>query len=275
MSVEPDRYGVMGNPVAHSKSPLIHSLFAEQTGQNLDYQTILVEADGFQAAASAFQDGGGRGLNVTLPFKQDACHWVDRCSERARLAGAVNTIVFEADGSSRGDNTDGVGLIRDLTVNHGWQVAGRSLLVIGAGGAVRGVLPALLAQHPACLVVANRTAERARELAARFTSLGTIRGCGLNELGGQHFDLVINGTAASLSGQVPAIPDSVVRANSCCYDLAYASEPTAFVAWARRRGAALAVDGLGMLVEQAAESFLIWRGVRPDTALAISRLRVA
>jgi shikimate dehydrogenase len=268
-----DRYAVMGNPIAHSKSPRIHTLFAEQTGQGLCYEAVLVPEDGFAEAVARFQRDGGRGLNVTVPFKQQAWELVDERSPRAALAGAVNTIDLRAGGRRFGDNTDGVGLVRDLTVNNGVILEGREVLVLGAGGAVRGVLGPLLEQRPARLVIANRTPARALELAQLFADLGPVQGGGFPELAGQRFDVVINGTAASLQGEVPPLPDDLLRPGAACYDMMYGDGPTAFVAWAQAHGAAQALDGLGMLVEQAAESFLLWRGVRPDTAPVIAALR--
>lgn len=272
---KPDAYAVMGNPIAHSKSPAIHARFAAQTGQRLTYEAILVDPGGFDQAVGNFQGNGGKGLNVTVPFKQDAWRLVDTRSVRAERAGAVNTIRMEADGSLFGENTDGVGLVRDLTVNHGVVLAQRKLLLLGAGGAVRGVLEPLLAERPATLVIANRTVAKARELAEAFADLGPVEACGFDALEGRRFDVVINGTAASLQGEVPPLPDSLLTTDAVCYDMMYAAEPTAFVRWASSHGAAHALDGLGMLVEQAAESFVIWRGVRPDTAPVIRTLREA
>ncbi len=268
-----DRYAVMGNPVAHSKSPLIHRLFAEQTGQDMRYEAIEVPRDGFAQAVEAFRAAGGKGLNVTVPFKQEAWRLATRRSGRAERAGAVNTLVLEEGGGLYGDNTDGVGLVRDLTHNQGVELRGRRILLVGAGGAARGVLEPLLAGAPAQLVIANRTASRAVDLARAFEDLGPVTGCGFPDLAGQSFDLVINATAAGLEGRVPDLPPGVVTADSLCYDMMYGSEPTAFVRWAQARGARRALDGLGMLVEQAAESFLLWRGVRPDTAPVIASLR--
>jgi len=263
-----DRYAVMGNPIAHSKSPRIHRLFAEQTGQALTYEAILVAPGEFRQAVERFQKEGGRGLNVTVPFKQEAWALVESRSERA--AEAVNTLVLGADGSRFGDNTDGAGLVRDLTVNHGVALGGSRILLLGAGGAVRGVLQPLLDLAPAKITIANRTAEKARVLARRF---GTpVRGGGFPELDGP-YDVIINGTAASLAGELPPLPDVALAASSICYDMMYAREPTVFMAWAAARGAAQVLDGLGMLVEQAAESFALWRGVRPETAEIIAALR--
>ena len=268
-----DRYAVMGNPIEHSKSPFIHALFAEQTGQRLEYGALLVPEGGFDAAAQRFRSGGGRGLNVTLPFKEDACRWVRDLAERARLAGAVNTVVFEPGRSARGDNTDGVGLVRDLTQNHGLSIGGRRVLVVGAGGAVRGVLPSLLSQSPESVLLVNRTFSRAADLVARFEGLGSLAACPLDGLAGMRFDLVINGTAASLSGHLPDLPDGLLDTGAVCYDMAYASQTTPFVQWGSAQGASESLDGLGMLVEQAAESFRIWRGVRPETGPVIAALR--
>ena len=269
----PDRYAVMGNPVAHSLSPRIHARFAQQTGQHLDYEAILVEPDGFPTAVEAFQRAGGKGLNVTVPFKEDAWRLADARSPRAERAGAVNTLVLRADGSRYGDNTDGVGLVRDLLDNQGASVRARRVLLLGAGGAARGVLEPLLEQRPARLVIANRTPDKAKTLAAAFRDLGPVEGGGFPELEGHAFDLVINATAAGLAGQVPPVPPGVVTLATWCYDMMYGKGETDFVRWARRQGTAHAVDGLGMLVEQAAESFLLWRGVRPDTAPVIKTLR--
>jgi shikimate dehydrogenase len=268
-----DHYAVMGNPIAHSKSPRIHTLFAEQTGQDLEYSAILVEPGHFVEAVAAFHARGGRGLNITVPFKQDAWTLASRRSERAERAGAVNTLVLEESGEHFGDNTDGAGLVRDLLHNHGSGIEGRRLLLVGAGGAARGVLEPLLDERPALLVIANRTPGKAVDLARRFCELGRVEGGGFDALEGQTFDLVINATAAGLSGTVPDLPASVVGAGTWCYDMMYADEPTAFVRWSTARGAARALDGLGMLVEQAAESFCLWRGVRPDTAPVIAALR--
>lgn len=267
-----DRYAVMGNPIAHSRSPRIHSLFAAQTGQTLVYDAMLVEPGAFDQAVRTFVQQGGRGLNVTVPFKQDAWRLCDRRSPRAERAGAVNTIVVEDD-DLYGDNTDGVGLLRDLRDNHGVALAGARILVLGAGGAVRGVLEPLLQQGPQRLVIANRTAARAEELAARFRELGSVSGGGFETLRGAQFDLVINGTAASIAGDVPPLPPGVLADDCACYDMMYGPEPTAFMNWARQAGAAVVLDGLGMLVEQAAESFRLWRGVQPRTAPVIETLR--
>ncbi len=266
-----DHYAVMGNPIAHSKSPYIHTLFAAQTGQPLEYRAILAAPGQFTAAAQAFRAAGGKGLNVTVPFKQDAWIFADILSARAERAGAVNTLIFDPAGV-RGDNTDGPGLVRDLTINHGYDLAGRRILLLGAGGAARGVLQPLLLQQPALLVIANRTASKALELSLRFSDLGRVSGCGFTELAGRQFDLIINATAASLNHAAPPIPDDILAADGWCYDLMYSSEPTAFVNWGYKQGAARSLDGLGMLVEQAAQSFHLWRGVWPETKPVIDEL---
>ncbi len=268
----PDRYAVIGNPIAHSKSPQIHAMFAEQTGQLMCYDRRLAEIDRFATEVAAFVREGGKGLNVTVPFKEDAWRLVDAASERAQRAQAVNTLIVKPDGSLTGDNTDGVGLVRDLTVNHGRRLAAGRVLLLGAGGAARGVLGPLLQQLPKQILVANRTAAKARDLAEAFAPDGPVRGCGLTEIGGR-FDLIVNATAASLAGQVPPLPDDCLAEGACCYDMMYGAEPTAFMHWGAARGAAQCLDGLGMLVEQAAESFFLWRGLMPETAPVIAALR--
>ncbi len=273
MSTRTDRYAVMGNPVSHSKSPRIHTLFAAQTGQDLEYTAIEVEPGCFHEAVDAFRDGGGRGLNVTVPFKQEAWVHADILSARAERAGAVNTLVFRDDGEVYGENTDGLGLVRDLKANLGVELSGARVLLLGAGGAARGVLQPLLGAGPAALTVANRTPEKAAELALLFDDLGAVSASALTELEGRGFDLVLNATAASLEGGLPALPAGVLAAGGVAYDLMYGNEPTAFVRWGWEQGASLAADGLGMLVEQAAESFEIWRGVRPDTTPVLDTLR--
>ncbi len=268
-----DRYAVMGNPIAHSKSPRIHRLFAEQTGQDISYEAILVPEDGFVEAVRAFREAGGCGLNVTVPFKQEAWRLAEQRSDRAETAGAVNTLYWDEAGRLNGDNTDGVGLVRDLKANHGLALAGIRILLIGAGGAARGVLGPLLAERPAELFIANRTVARAEALARDFAAEGPVQGGGFDTIPAGPFDLLINATAAGLGGEVPPVPPTAVGPGTFCYDMMYGDEPTAFVRWAREAGAGQAVDGLGMLVEQAAESFLIWRGVRPATAPVIAALR--
>lgn len=269
-----DKYAVFGNPIEHSKSPQIHRQFAEQTGQDLSYSKQLVAEDGFEAAADAFFAEGGKGLNITVPFKQDAYSYAARTTPRARRAGAVNTLSLEADGTVLGDTTDGVGLVSDIVDNLGWQVRHKKVLILGAGGAVRGVLEPLLEQQPQHIVIANRTVDKALQLAKGFAEFGYLLGCGFDMLGEQQFDLIINGTSAGLQGELPPLPDSLVDSSgaTACYDMLYGAEPTPFMQWAEQRGA-LVSDGLGMLVGQAAESFALWRDVRPQTAPVIANLR--
>ncbi|WP_445372406.1 shikimate dehydrogenase [Methylomonas sp. HW2-6] len=267
-----DRYAVFGHPINHSKSPRIHKLFAEQTGQNLAYSAQDVPADNFTAAADAFFSAGGKGLNCTVPLKELAWRYADRLSEAAEAAKAVNTLALTADGSILGENTDGTGLLNDLTANLQLNLPGTAILILGAGGACRGIVAPLLKQKPASLVIANRTPAKAHTIADDFNSLGAVDACGYDALAGRCFDLIINATAASLSDELPPLPAGLLAENGTCYDLAYANRPTAFVRWGLANGAAKSVDGLGMLVEQAAEAFYIWRGVRPATAPVIGLL---
>lgn len=269
-----DKYAVFGNPIEHSKSPQIHRQFAEQTGQDLSYSKQLVAEDGFEAAADAFFAEGGKGLNITVPFKQDAYSYAARTTPRARRAGAVNTLSLQADGTVLGDTTDGVGLVSDIVNNLGWQVRHKKVLILGAGGAVRGVLEPLLEQQPQHIVIANRTVDKALQLAKGFAEFGYLLGCGFDMLGEQQFDLIINGTSAGLQGDLPPLPDSLIDSGgaTACYDMLYGPEPTPFMQWAEQRGA-LVSDGLGMLAGQAAESFALWRDVHPDTAPVIASLR--
>lgn len=267
-----DSYAVMGNPVTHSKSPQIHSLFARQTGEALEYSAIQVDLGGFKQAVGNFQAAGGKGLNITVPFKQEAWAFVDSRSERAERAGAVNTIKIESN-QLYGDNTDGIGLVTDLIQNNELILKDKRILLMGAGGAARGVLTPLLEHKPAILMIVNRTADKAYILAEQFSDLGLIKGCGYEALQDEQFDIVINATAASLSGEVPPLPDSIFADNGVAYDMMYAAEPTAFLKWSATHGAVKNFDGLGMLVEQAAESFFIWRGVRPETMSVIESIR--
>lgn len=259
------RYAVFGSPIEHSKSPLIHRLFAEQTGQALSYTAQEVSAEAFTAAVDAFFAAGGKGLNCTVPLKELAYRYAGQLTERARRAKAVNTLARQADGTLLGDNTDGCGLVTDLLHNHRLALANQRILMLGAGGASRGIIGPILEQAPALLVIANRTAEKARGLAEEFKALGAVSGCGFNALGEQRFELILNATSASLSGQLPPLPDTLLAEQGSCYDLAYGNEPTAFVRWGFAHGARLSLDGLGMLIEQAAEAFYLWRGVRPQT----------
>ncbi|MEH6570235.1 MAG: shikimate dehydrogenase [Halioglobus sp.] len=270
---EIDKYAVFGNPVKHSKSPLIHSAFAEQCGHLMKYRAVRVDLDGFADAASGFFANGGAGLNVTVPFKRQAFDFADVKSERAKRAGAVNTLIRRPDGVICGDNTDGIGLVRDMIANLGWSVNGMRVLVMGAGGAVRGVLELLLREHPKALLVANRTPGRAVELAEEFSDLGPIEGGGYELTENRQFDLIINGTSGGLTGDMPELPGSLLTERSCCYDMVYGSQPTVFMRWAAHNTAWAVADGLGMLVEQAAESFYLWRQARPETGAVINQMR--
>ncbi|GAB4168413.1 MAG: shikimate dehydrogenase [Rhodocyclaceae bacterium] len=274
-----DRYAVFGNPVAHSRSPAIHAAFALQTGQDMSYEAILAPLDGFAAALSAFAAAGGRGANVTLPFKREAWRLADLRSTRAEAAGAVNTVRFDATGMF-GDNTDGAGLIADVCGNLGFPLAGRSVLVIGAGGAARGALLPLIEQSPGRLVIANRNLRRAESLADEFSRKLPAQPSGirleakaLDALGSRPYDLVIDATSAGLAGERLPLPQRLFSRDSLAYSMIYGPAAAGFLGLARMRGAARCADGLGMLVEQAAESFRVWRGLRPETAPVIARLR--
>ena len=267
-----DRYAVIGNPIAHSKSPQIHAAFAEQTGEQLIYTAELVEVGGVESFVKEFAANNGKGLNVTVPFKQDAFEIATELSPRAQRAGAVNTLKLQGD-IIYGDTTDGVGLLNDLTNNHQLELKNKRILIVGAGGAVRGVLEPLLLSQPQQLVIANRTLSKAEQLAQDFSNFGAISASSFDALAGQQFDLVINGTSASLAGELPPLPEQLFAAEGCAYDMMYGAQPTAFLNWAAQQGAAHCYDGLGMLVEQAAESFYIWRKKRPETRGVIEQLR--
>ncbi len=271
MSNAPARYAVVGNPIGHSKSPLIHSLFARQTGAEISYGKELVSEPDFAAFVETFFHNGGAGLNVTVPFKRHAHALCGKLSENAARSGAVNTL-YPIDGSLAGANTDGIGLVRDIRDNLAYAISGKRILLLGAGGAVRGVLPALENESPARMTVWNRTAERAAELARAFD--GSLAVTSLEALRGKQFDLIINGTSGSLQGHRPPVDAAWLAPGCCAYDMVYADEETVFLRWAREAGAGLLSDGLGMLVEQAAESFHLWRGIRPDTGPVIQRLRI-
>ena len=269
-----DRYAVFGNPVRHSRSPDIHHAFAAQGGEDLSYERIEAPVDGFPAAVAAFFDAGGRGANVTVPFKEQAWELCDELTDRARQAGAVNTL-WRRDGVLHGDNTDGAGLVADLRGNQGWALGGKRLLILGAGGAVRGVLGPLLAQAPSQLVIANRTVARAETLVERFAGSGVaLYASDLDALQGP-FDVIINAISAGLHGDMPPLPDGLVGEATVAYDMVYGAEPTPFMKWARAAGAVAVCDGLGMLVEQAAEAYQVWRGHRPETAPVLTGLRHA
>jgi shikimate dehydrogenase len=268
----PDQYGVVGHPVAHSWSPFIHGMFAKATAQNLNYRLFDIEPKEFRRGVLALFAAGVRGLNVTLPHKQAAAELVNELTPRAERAQAVNTIAFFDESRLLGDNTDGIGLLNDLSLNLGLELGGKRILLLGSGGAVRGVLAPLLEQAPERLVIANRTPERARELAVRFGDLGTVVGCGFDRIEGPAYDLIVNGTSASLEGKMPALPDHLVGARTVCYDMAYGREPTPFTRWADARHAERTAKGWGMLVEQAAVSFALWRGIRPNTKPVLEAL---
>ena len=267
-----DLYAVFGNPINHSKSPHIHRHFAEQTGQDMTYTKQLVAEGEFAAAAAEFFAKGGKGLNITVPFKLDAYRFAAHLTPRARRAGAVNTLAVQTDGSILGDNTDGIGMIHDMH-NLGWELHNKRVLILGAGGAVRGILQPLLEQEPESLAIVNRTHDKAERLANSFHDLGDVRALKLEELAGKQFDLVINGTSASLHGELPPLPDDLLAPGACCYDMMYGAEPTVFLQWAQDHGAAGVADGLGMLVGQAAEAFYLWRQIRPEVVPVITAMR--
>ena len=268
----PDRYVVIGNPIAHSKSPQIHAAFAQQMGQDMVYERLLAPPSGFAKTVRAFIDEGGRGANVTVPFKLEAHALATVLTERAQAAGAVNTLRFQ-NGEILGDNTDGIGLVTDIVRNARVAMQGKRILLLGAGGAARGVILPLLQQRPKELVIANRTASKADELARAFAGHGPIRAIAVENLDAW-FDIVINATSASLSSDLPPINPRVFGASTFAYDMMYGKEPTVFMQFASGRCARVR-DGLGMLIEQAAESFFLWRGVRPDTASVFPALRAA
>ena len=272
VSDTPDQYGLVGHPVAHSWSPFIHGMFAKSTAQHLMYRLFDITPKNFRREALRLFTGGVRGLNVTLPHKQAAAELVNELTPRAERARAVNTIAFFEDTSLLGDNTDGVGLAVDLERNLGMSLVDKRVLILGAGGAVRGVLAPLLERELRTLVIANRTPDRARDLATEFADMGQISGCGFGDLHGPPFDLIINATSASLQGEMPALPPVIVSEQTVCYDMAYGRGTTPFTVWAESLHAARTTKGWGMLVEQAAESFLLWRGIRPDTQPVLQAL---
>ncbi|GGE63858.1 shikimate dehydrogenase (NADP(+)) [Streptosporangium jomthongense] len=268
-------YAVVGHPVSHSKSPRIHSLFASQTGEPVEYIAIQAPLDGFAETVRHFFEGGGKGLNVTVPFKEQAWALAQSRTARAEKAGAANTLYQNSQGQLVADNTDGQGLVQDLITNHSVQLKGARILVLGAGGAVRGVLGPLLAQQPASLTIANRTVAKAEALATLFADEAgatTLGACGF-EAPDQPFDVIINGTSASLQGDLPPLCANVIAAGTVVYDMMYSLQTTTFNQWALDNGATRVFDGVGMLVEQAAESFRVWRGVRPETVPVIETLR--
>jgi shikimate dehydrogenase len=268
-----DRYAVIGNPIAQSKSPLIHSTFAQLTGQDLEYTRIEGELGGFAKSVDAFRAAGGRGMNITAPFKLDAFAYATDHSERAQLAGAVNALKFDGQ-RVMAENFDGIGLVRDLTHNLSCPLKGKRVLLLGAGGATRGALLPFLEQQPLRLTIVNRTVAKAQELANKFKSSGSITACGYGDLGTQQFDVVLNATSASLHTQLPPLPTSVFAPGALAYELAYGKGLTPFLQLARSAGVQHLADGVGMLAEQAAEAFEWWRGVRPDTKDVIAKLTV-
>ena len=269
-----DRYGVMGYPISHSRSPVIHRLFALQTGQDMQYELLQVTPEKLETAVRQFQRTGGKGLNITVPHKRNVMALVDQLSERAATAGAVNTLAFR-DSEIYGDNTDGIGLLRDLNVNLGVTLQGANILILGAGGATRGIVGPLLEMQPRALRIANRTIDKAQVIAEHFDRYGPVTACGFNMVPvSEPYDLIINATSAGLSGEAPPYPEAAVSDLTFCYDLSYGLNPTPFSTWARDLGAAKSVMGWGMLVEQAAESFEIWRGIRPDTAPVLKQMHI-
>jgi len=274
MVISVDRYGVMGYPVSHSRSPVIHRLFALQTAQNMQYELLQVPPEKLESAVRQFQRTGGKGLNVTVPHKSEVARLADTLSDRARSAGAVNTLVFDND-AIFGDNTDGVGLLCDLQQNLGIQLEGINILILGAGGATRGIVQPLLAANPASLTIANRTLSRAKGLADHFGAYGPVTACRFqDDLSKTEFQLIINATSAGLKGEMPPYPEEAITASTQCYDLSYGLNPTPFSQWAATHGAARSMMGWGMLVEQAAESFNLWRGTRPDTTAVLKQLTI-
>ena len=269
-----DRYGVMGYPVSHSRSPVIHRLFALQTGQNIQYELLQVSPAKLEQGVRQFQRTGGKGLNITVPHKNPVSRLCDQLSERASTAEAVNTLVFQ-NNEIFGDNTDGIGLLRDLAVNLGINLEGANILILGAGGATRGITGPLLEMLPKSLMIANRTLERAQELSEHFQKSGPVSACRFNAVPvTEPYDLVINATSAGIHGESPPYPAAAISEDSFCYDLSYGLQPTPFSTWARKHGAARSVMGWGMLVEQAAESFHLWRGIRPDTAPVLKQMSI-
>ncbi len=270
-----DRYGVMGYPVSHSRSPVIHRLFALQTGQDIQYELLQVSPEKLETAVRQFQRTGGKGLNITVPHKSEVARLVDQTSDRAATAGAVNTLAFNG-GEIIGDNTDGIGLLRDLAINLGVTIEGANILILGSGGATRGIVGPLLEMQPESLRIANRTLDKAQMLADHFSRSGPVSACRFNAVPvAEPYDVIINATSAGLKGEAPPYPAAAVSENTFCYDLSYGLKPTPFSVWAREAGAAQSVMGWGMLVEQAAESFNIWRGVRPETAPVLKQMKIA
>lgn len=272
-----DRYCVFGNPISHSKSPLLHSKFASQTKQHLSYTAQCVDVDNFSNAAELFFSEGGKGLNITVPFKHDAFDFAAALTQRAKRAGAVNTLFLNEDNHIIGDNTDGIGLVTDITQHLKWTIKNKNILIIGAGGAVRGIIEPFVKESPNSITIVNRTKAKAQQLATDFSDIFSIDACSYSELSERKqpipFDIIINGSSASLSGELPPLPNNIINENSCCYDMMYAKELTPFLIWAKDKSALSISDGLGMLVCQGAESFSIWRGVQPETSSVIQHIR--
>ncbi len=267
-----DLYAVFGNPIAQSKSPIIHAEFAKQTNQDLNYTKALIPIDAFsEHVKKFFAQPNGKGLNITVPFKVDAFNLVDELTPRAKIAGAINFIAKQSNGKLLGDNTDGIGMVKDM-LNLGWIINNKRVLVLGAGGAVRGVLQPLLDQDPTSITIANRTVSKAEELVNHFQT-NKLSALEYSQLSGKEFDLIINGTSASLQGDLPPLPEKILSSTACCYDMMYGAEPTIFLKWAQKNNATQIADGLGMLVNQAAEAFYLWRGVRPDATTVVELLR--
>jgi shikimate dehydrogenase len=272
------KYAVLGNPVSHSKSPLIHSMFAQQTDQTMSYVAIPLEENEFEGFVRNFFAGGGGGLNVTVPFKGNAFALAASCSPRAELAQAVNTLFLDANGDICGDNTDGVGLVTDLKLNNKVAISGQRVLILGAGGAVRGIMAALVYEQTSAITIVNRDVSKAEHLAEEMQSMAPIEAMSYERLqevanNGRSYDLIINGTSSSLLGEMPKLDANLIAPGCCCYDLMYSATDTPFVQWGKKEGASISIDGLGMLVEQAAEAFALWRGVRPNTASVMAHLR--
>lgn len=269
-----DRYLVVGNPIAHSLSPKIHALFAKQTNQSLQYETQLIELNSFETTMQELCDIGLQGANVTVPFKEEAFRWAEQCTQRATLAKAVNTLYWQ-DNKIIGDNTDGIGLVKDIKQNCKGELKNKKILILGAGGAVRGVLPIILGEHPLEIVVVNRTISKAQQLQSDFKHIGNITTSTYEDLeqSKKSFDWIINGTSIGLAGAIPPISSHLISSDTCCYDMVYAKQQTAFNQWCSEHGSLRCYDGLGMLVEQAAEAFRIWRGVQPKTAEVFESLR--
>jgi shikimate dehydrogenase len=269
-----DSYAVFGHPIKHSRSPVIHAAFADAVGERIIYRAVNVAPDEFETSVQAFFAGGGGGLNITVPFKERAFALAASATPRAKLAGAANLLYCDESRQIIADNTDGAGLVTDIQDNLGWQISGRKILILGAGGAVRGILPSLFDAAPESVFIVNRTADKARVLSAEFSGLmPRLSGGGFDDLPDIAWDLIINGTSAGITGELPDLSMLRLAPTCCCYDVVYGAEPTPFMRWAAANTAWAVADGIGMLVEQAAESFWLWRGKRPETGPVIDQLR--